>query len=346
MKRNFTIIVLLCVMLCLTACLPEKGVKTTAEQAKRNFFAMSTDFSITAYSDNAEAALTAAEERVKELEKLWSATDSGSEIYKINHSSGQAVAISDETALLLSFALDMADRTGGALEPTIYPVLLAWGFTTGKNRIPDEDELQSLLKNVGYDKVNLSGNEVRIPAEMELDLGAVGKGYTGDILAGILKDAGITSALVNLGGNIQIIGTKPDGSDWRLGLRDPFGEGNVGAIEISDMAVVTSGNYERYFIGEDGREYGHIINPTTGYPVSNGLASVTIIAKEGKMCDALSTALFVMGADEAVNYWQQNKDFDMILITNDNEVYLTEGVKDKFNLSNSNKYACYVITDK
>lgn len=134
MKRNFTIIVLLCVMLCLIACLPEKGVKTTA---KRNFFAMSTDFSITAYGDNAEAALTAAEERVKELEKLWSATDSGSEIYKINHSSGQAVAVSDETALLLSFALDMAYRTGGALEPTIYPVLLAWGFTTGKNRIPD-----------------------------------------------------------------------------------------------------------------------------------------------------------------------------------------------------------------
>lgn len=107
----------------------------------------------------------------------------------------------------------------------------------------------------------------------------------------------------------------------------------ISVIEISDMAVVTSGNYERYFIGEDGREYGHIINPATGYPVNNGLASVTVIAKEGKMCDALSTSLFVMGADEAVNYWQQNQDFDMILITDDKEIYLTEGIKDKFNLS-------------
>ena len=204
-------------------------------------FAMNTSISITAYGDNSETTLTAAEERVKELEKLWSATDSSSEIYKINHSGGQAITVSDETSSLLSFALNMADKTAGALEPTIYPVLLAWGFTTEKNRVPDEDELQRLLQNVGYDKVTLSGNEVRIPAEVELDLGSVGKGYTGDILTGILKDAGITSALINLGGNIQTIGTKPDG-----------------------------------------REYGHIINPATGYPVNNGLASVTVIAKEGK----------------------------------------------------------------
>lgn len=332
MKRSFQVIALLCVILCLTACLSEKEVKTV-EQVKQDFFAMNTGISITAYGDNSETALTAAEESVKELEKLWSATDSSSEIYKINHSGGQAITVSDETSSLLSFALDMADKTEGALEPTIYPVLLAWGFTTEKNRVPDEDELQRLLQNVGYGKVTLSGNEVRIPAEMELDLGAVGKGYTGDILTGILKDAGITSALINLGGNIQAIGTKPDGSDWRLGLRDPFGEGNVGVIEVSDMAVVTSGNYERYFIGEDGREYGHIINPATGYPVNNGLASVTVIAKEGKMCDTLSTSLFVMGADEAVNYWQQNQDFDMILITDDKEIYLTEGIKDKFSLS-------------
>lgn len=299
-------------------------------EAATELFAMDTYITMTAYGRDAETALTAAEERLIELERLWSVTDPGSDIYTVNHSGGQIVKVSGDTAELLSFVLQMAEETNGALEPTIYPVLAAWGFTTEKNRISSAVEISGLLKNVGYERVWLESDTVRLDSGMMLDLGSVGKGYAGDLVTQVLRENNVTSALLDIGGNIQAVGTKPDGSPWRLGLRDPFSGGTLGVLEISGMAVVTSGNYERYFIGEDGKQYGHIINPVTGYPVENGLTSVTVIAKEGRLCDALSTSLFVMGLDRAEEYWRQQGDFDMILITEDGEIYLTEGIVDAF----------------
>lgn len=300
-----------------------------AEESKK-FFAMNTYMTFTAYGENAETALAEAKDRISALEQLWSVTDEHSEIYAINHAGGQPVTVSNDTAEILAFALEMADKTNGALEPTIYPVLTAWGFTTDENRVPSNDEIKGLLNKIGYDKVLLNENAVQLPEGMMLDLGAVGKGYAGDIITELLKEHGITAALLDIGGNIQVIGTKPDGGDWRLGIRDPFGEGNVGVLNVQDTAVVTSGSYERYFVGEDGKQYGHIINPSTGYPAESGLASVTVISKEGKLCDAFSTSLFVMGLDRAADYWRQNGGFDMLLITEKGEIYLTEGIKDRF----------------
>ncbi len=323
----------ICILvLFLTGC---AGVgKTGTKEFKTSFFAMDTYISLTAYGENGDTALEDAQSKMEELEALWSTTDENSEIYSLNSSGGEAVTVSNETRDLLEFALSMADETEGALDPTIYPVLLAWGFTTGENRIPEENELQALLQDVGYERVKIEGNEVTVPEGMKLDMGAVGKGYTGDVLTGILKEAGVTSALLDLGGNVQVIGTKPDGSRWRLGLRNPFdAEGYLGVLEIADAAVVTSGSYERYFIGEDGKRYGHIIDPSTGYPAESGLASVTIVAKEGKVCDALSTSLFIMGREEAEAYWREHGDFDMILITDEGELYITEGISDAFSLS-------------
>lgn len=302
------------------------------DAAETRFFGMDTDISITAYGKNAKEALTSAQSKVAELEKLWSVTDENSDIYAINHSRGRSVNVSEETESILSFALDMAKQTEGALEPTIYPALTAWGFTTGENRIPDGSELEEILGDVGYENVYLSGNEVTLPDGMELDLGAVGKGFAADEVSNVLKQGGVTSALLDLGGNIQLIGTKPDGTDWKIGLRDPFGESYIGVLSISDRAVVTSGNYERYFIGEDGKQYGHILDPSTGYPVENGLASVTVVAEEGKLCDALSTSLFVMGQEKAADYWREYQNFDLILLTEKGEIYLTEGLADKFEL--------------
>lgn len=198
--------------------------------------------------------------------------------------------------------------------------------------MPSDSEITELLKNVGYERVHMEDGSVWLENGIMLDLGAVGKGYAGDLAAQILRDNGITSALLDLGGNIQTIGKKPDGSFWKLGLQDPFSEGTLGILEISNKAVVTSGAYERYFIGEDGKRYGHIIDPVTGYPAENGLASVTVIADEGRLCDALSTSLFVMGADRAMEYWQLHQNFDMILITEDGEIYLTDGIADMFTL--------------
>lgn len=302
-------------------------------ESTESFFAMNTYMTFTVCGENSEQALRDAHNKIDELEKLWSVTDENSDIYAINHSGGTAVEVNGLTAELIDFSLDMAHRTGGALDPTIYPILTAWGFTTGENRIPSESEIAELKKNVGYNKVKSDNNRVTLENGMMLDLGAVGKGFAGDITAELLSEQGIESALLDIGGNIHALGSKPDGSDWQIGLRNPFDGGILGTLGISDAAVVTSGNYERYFIGDDGKKYGHIINPESGYPVENDLASVTIIGSEGKMCDALSTALFVMGYDKAVEYWRNDGSFDMILITDSGTVNVTEGIYEKFTLT-------------
>lgn len=326
MKRGLAVLLSVCI-LGLTGC---SSVQKTAPESSLDFFAMNTYISMTAYGKQAKQALEDAREWTEQLEALWSVTEESSDLYAINHSDGSPVTVNDDTAKVLAFAMEMAGQTGGMLEPTIYPVLTAWGFTTDEKRVPSEQELSELLPLVGYENVSLNGNEVTLPSGMMLDLGAVGKGYASDEAAKILRDAGVPSALLDFGGNILAVGSKPDGSDWRLGLKDPFADGNIGILEVSDCAVVTSGNYENYFAGEDGRVYGHIIDPRTGYPADNDLASVTIISQDGKLCDALSTALFVMGKDGAIDYWRQNPGFEMILIGSEREIYITEGIADTF----------------
>lgn len=300
------------------------------QEAAGGLFAMDTYINLTAYGPNAEAALDLAEARIRELENLWSVTDEGSEIYAANHSGGAAVSVSADTEELLLFALDMAGETGGALEPTIYPVLTAWGFTTDSYQIPAQEELDRLLKLVDYEAITLTDNTVTVPDGMMLDLGAVGKGYAADETAAILRENGVESALLDFGGNILTVGSKPDGTPWRVGVRDPDSDGTLGMLEVIDQSVVVSGGYEKYFVGEDGERYWHIIDPETGRPARSGLVQAAIVSQESRLCDALSTAIFVMGLDEAVDYWQARQDFDMLLLTDDREIYLTEGLRGAF----------------
>ncbi|MDO4157298.1 MAG: FAD:protein FMN transferase [Oscillospiraceae bacterium] len=282
-------------LLCFTAC-GKKIDSFQNEPQSRSFFAMDTYMTITVYGENAETALNQAEERVTELEKMWSVTDESSEIYAVNHSGGASVAVSEETAELLDFSLEISKATNGALDCTMYPILTEWGFTTSNYKVPTDEKISELLENTGYEKIRLDGNSVAIPENMQIDLGAVGKGYTGDLVTEVLKENGIESALLDLSGNIQTIGTKTDGTDWKLGLRSPFDEGSFATLEVSDCAVITSGGYERYFVGDDGETYWHILDPETGKPAHSGLVSVTIVGKEGRLCDALSTSLFVYRA--------------------------------------------------
>lgn len=341
-KRNKLISFLFLFAVLLSGC---SAQSKSENEHTTGVFAMGTYMTMTAYGESAEAALTLSEDRIKELEALWSTTDVSSDIYKVNQSGGTRTEVNEETVEILQFALDMAEQTNGSLDPTISPVVTAWGFVSREYHIPTEDELTDLLQNIDYKKVLLEENCVTMPDGMQLDLGAVGKGYTGDIIAELLKEQGVTSALLDIGGNIQMVGRKPDGSRWRLGIQNPFGEGSLGVLESEDGAVVTSGNYERYFIGEDGKQYGHIIDPATGYPAESGLASVSIIAKEGKLCDALSTAIYVMGLDEATEYWKENGSFEMLLVTDKNEIYLTEGIENDFTLNeNFSDMEIHVIT--
>lgn len=338
------------VMLSTTGCALSPGQKLSETQ----LFAMDTVMDIQIAGD--EALLTEAEQKIRGLEDMLSVTKETSEIYQVN-AAGSA-AVSKETYDIVTGALNMCERTGGALDITIYPVLKAWGFTGDQYRVPAEAELQELLKNVDFTAVvasEESGTEgsaqassqsdssaqddltytITIPEGYQIDLGSVVKGYTGTMLAEYFKENGVTSGLINLGGNVQCIGSKPDGSAWKVAIKSPFTDsssGVYGVIEAKDEAIITSGGYERYF-EEDGVLYWHILDPATGKPAKNGLASVTIIGQDGLMCDALSTALFVKGLDGAMAYYNEHKDFDAVFITEDGEVYITPGVADRFTLS-------------
>ena len=330
MKKIVSIVLAGCLVVGLAACSQQRGEGQTPDT--RDFFAMNTYIRLEAYGNGAADALALAQARIEELEGLWSVTDEVSEIYALNHSGGQPVSVRDDTAAVVSFALEMAEETAGALEPTIYPVLTAWGFTTDEHRVPSQEEIDGLLASVDYRRVSVNGNTIQMEPGMMLDLGAVGKGYASDKVEELLRAEGVTSALLDLGGNIVMIGSRPDGSDWRLGLQSPFENDTVGVLTASDCAVVTSGNYENFFTADDGTIYGHIIDPATGYPVNNDLASVTIVAKDGKLCDALSTSLFVMGTDGAIEYWREHPTFEMILITQEHQVLVTEGLEGQFTL--------------
>ena len=343
-KRRRTRQFLAVLLLLLTALSGCGRTNLEAQEAENSFFAMNTYMTFTAYGEGAEDALVDARVRVEEVEALWSVTDEGSEIYRANHSGGEPVNVSEETAELVSFAFEMAEKTEGALEPTIYPVLQAWGFTTDTKQVPSQEEINALLGDVGHEKITLDGTLLTVPEGMELDLGAVGKGYAGDLAAEAVRARGIECAILSLGGNIQAVGSRPDGTDWRVGLRSPWEDGTLGVLRVSDQAVVTSGGYENYFEDEDGNVYWHILDPETGYPAKSGLLSVTIICPQGRMGDALSTALFVMGPQKAEEYWRENGDFEMILVTEEGEILITEGVADRFTLSEGRTEEIRVIS--
>lgn len=298
-----------------------------AQPLERTFFAMDTVMTLRLYEGGDENTLDQAEARVRELEAQWSVTEENSEICALNR--GGRAELSPETAELLGAALDMCRRTDGALDISTYPVLRAWGFTTGEYSVPGGEAIAALLPLVDYGRVALEAGAAALPPGMEIDLGSVAKGYTGDALAALLKQGGAASALLDLGGNIQAVGSKPDGSPWRVAVRDPAGDGSVGVVEVVDQAVVTSGGYERYF-EEDGVRYWHIIDPATGWPARSGLTSVTVVGESGLLCDGLSTALFVMGREGALEHWRQHRDFEAVLVSEDGSVTITAGLEGRF----------------
>ena len=296
----------------------------------KDLFAMDTYFSLKAYGPEGEEALTLCERKIQQLEEALSVTREGSDVWKLNAEEGTKV--SEDTFRLIQRALKLCQETEGALDITLYPVLREWGFTTDAYRVPEEQELKALLEKVDYRVVVMdeTGCSILKPQGVELDLGAVAKGYTGDCLVEIMVQQGVTSAMVDLGGNVQVLGSKPDGSPWKVAVRNPLDTGSeIGVLEITDKAVITSGSYERYF-EEAGKRYWHILDPADGYPADNGLLSVTVVGDSGVRCDGLSTALFVMGKDEAVNFWRQAGDFEMILVTEAGELFITQGLRESF----------------
>lgn len=302
------------------------------ESISQDIFAMDTYMTVTAFGSHAQEAVDQAVAEINRLDTLLSTGSADSEVSKINQ--GLETNLSEDTTYLLSRSLELYDSTDHVFNIAVYPLMEAWGFTSGNYRVPDQSTLDDLLTYTDVSKINFNQKAASVDFDMEgmkVDLGGIAKGYTSTRIMDIYKACGVTSGLVNLGGNVQVLGAKTDGSAWRIGIQDPQdSESYLGALSIVDKAVITSGGYERYF-EQDGKTYHHIIDPATGYPAENGLISVTIVSVDGTLADGLSTSLFIMGKDKAIDYWQAHSDeFDMILMDDARSMYVSEGIADDF----------------
>ena len=298
------------------------------EKYQKQLFAMDTYMEFTAYGRGGQQAVEKAAKEVQRLDALLSAQNEESQVYALNQRG--SLEVSDDLAEIIQRGKEIFQETDGLFDDTIYPLMELWGFPTGEYHVPSGEEIENLLPDVDGGTVEISGNTVTLGEGQQIDLGGIAKGYTGEKLTEIFQGYGVSSA--SLGGNIQAIGTKPDGSSWRVGIRDPKGsqQDYAGVLQVQNEAVVTSGGYERYF-EEDGRTYIHIIDPRTGYPVENDLLSVTIVSPDGTLADGLSTALYIMGYDKAVQFWEQHQDeFDVILITADEQIHVSKKLQDSF----------------
>ncbi len=281
---------------------------TPREQAAQHYlFCMDTVMDLNVWGDQGEEAISAMTALLQELEDDWAAGDETSVIAALNRGENRLDAVQQA---LLDRVLALRDRTNGAFDPQLYAVTTVWGFPTDEFRVPSEAELETALDAKLW------------------DLGAAVKGYAGQCLAELLESYDVDRALLNLGGNVQTYGSKPDGSDWLVGIQDPeFAADYLGLLSVSGtMSIVTSGDYQRNF-EQDGVTYHHILDPKTGYPAESGLSSVTVICRDGLTADALSTALFVMGLEAATEFWRSSDDFEAVFVTDEGKIYATAGAK-------------------
>lgn len=259
-------------------------------------------------------------------EELLSRTREGSDVWNINHSQSAPTQVSDETAFLIETGLSWAEKSEGVFDITIAPLSILWNFQENTGTIPPQEEISAALDHVDWKSVELAGNTVTLTdPEAAIDLGGIAKGYIADQLKDFLLGEGIESGLINLGGNVLSIGAKPEGTDWNIGIRKPFGGGDlITVVPVNDLSVVTSGNYERYF-EKDGVIYHHILSTEDGYPIENGLNSVTILSESSMDGDALSTTCFALGMEKGMELIESLDGIEAMFVDENNEMYRTSG---------------------
>ncbi|MCR5353858.1 MAG: FAD:protein FMN transferase [Clostridiales bacterium] len=292
------------------------------------FFAMDTFITLSAKDASGEL-LKSAENKTKAYEKIFSRKDESSELYKINASLSEEA--SDELVLMIKNAFDVSEKTHNAFNPCLGAISDLWDFTN-KKYVPSDSEISEILPCCSPGKVKIDGNTVsKEDLNTVIDLGACAKGYSAQKIIEYLKENGVSDAYVNFGGNVSVCGFSESGTAWKIGIKNPFMTDDIiGYIVCTDKTVSVSGDYERFF-EKDGKIYHHIIDPDTGYPSDSGVKSVAVISPDGFISDALSTALFVMGVENSLDFYERKiYDFEAIFVTNDGKVYATSGIKDDF----------------
>ncbi len=273
-------------------------------------------------------AIQLALDRMEEIDKKFNVLNPNSPLYEFNNKN---MPVTDQEILdLLKIAQQVSEESIGAFDITIYPLITLWGFYGDSPALPEKQKISEYLKKIGYKKLSVeNGKLTKLKKDIKIDLGGIAKGYAVSEAVKVLEEEGIKSALVDAGGDIYALG-KLKGKDWKVGIRSPRGEGVIGVVEVSDLAVVTSGDYERFF-EKDGVKYHHILNPKTGYP-ARGLASVTVISSDPVFADAWSTALFVIGKEEGLNLVEKTPSAETLMVTTDGEILYSSGLKENLEI--------------
>jgi len=295
---------------------------------------MDTAVSMRIHGQGAGCAYRKVKSELKRLEKLLSRFIYNSDISRINQAAGKScVKISPETCGILSEAVRLSVITGGLFDITIAPLVDLWNVKKS-HCAPDEVDIRNTLSYVNYRDIIIDtdkGTAALNRPGQAIDLGGIGKGYAGDRCMKLLEENGIASAFVSIGGNVSTLGNNPNGHSWRVGIRHPRELNSlIGAVTVTGKSVVTSGDYERYFIDRDGIRRHHILSPITGYPVDSGLISVTVIHDNALTADALSTAIFTGGIEKGLGCLAHYKGAEAVLVDKDLRIYVTEGIRDYF----------------
>ena len=325
MKRvpRILLFLLLSVIL-LVSCKPKP-----VDPKSRTQLLLGTVCTITLYDKSNNTEFDLAFDRIDEIEHLMSSHLDDSELARVNQASGiQPVVVSGETFAVIKLALEIAELSGGAFDPTIGPLVTLWDIS-GVNNVPEDGEIGEFLPLVDYKLVVLDegASSVYLPIQgMALDLGGIAKGWAADEAGRVLSGH---KGIVNLGGNVLVLDSKPDESPWRIGIQDPdTSRGSyIGIVELVDQTLVTSGPYERFFEHE-GVIYHHILDTKTGYPVASPLTSVSIITDRSVIADGLSTAVYALGLEKGLELIDRLDGVEAIFLTEDRSVYASEGILD------------------
>lgn len=350
--------VLVCPILLFTGCgnITDADTSTTGnEPISISSIKLNTAVQITIYDSQDKALLDDCLALCDKYELIFSRTNEKSELYKLNHRkdtsdkdtntdrqttpypvSGTADTwhISEDLAALLSEGLDITRESDGAFDIAIAPLTSLWDFTAEDPKVPDDAAIQKVLPLCSSDGVTIDGQDITLPSDdIQFDVGAIAKGYIADRLKDFLVKKGVNSAIINLGGNVLCIGSKPDGTPFKVGIQKPFADRNEteAVMDITGKSVVSSGIYERCF-KQGGKLYHHILNPQTGYPYENGLISVTIISDQSVDGDALSTTCFALGLEDGLKF-AEKKGVQAVFITEDYELHYTDGFQDEINVT-------------
>lgn len=299
----------------------------------RTGFYFDTMIQITVYDKREEPCLEGCLELARQYEQLLSPTLEGSDIWNINHSGGSPVTVSEETLMLLQTALSYCELTNGRIDITVETVNQLWDFhpddaTRQSDRIPAKKNIAEALSHVDYRSIAIEGNTVTLlDPESAISLGFIAKGFIADKMKEYLTGQNVKSAIINLGGNLLAVGSKPDGTPFQFGIQKPFDKQGtpITVLSVSDRSAVSSGVYERYFYQDD-QLYHHILNPTTGYPVQNNLLGVTILSDSSMTGDALSTSCFVLGLEDGMALVESLEGVEAVFITDDFTLHCSDGI--------------------